>query len=461
VSGLLLLLTILIPALGTAIQPSDTSDHLLDIFQSGDEGYACYRGPLLFRLPNGDVALYAAGGFNNCADQGEHTDLVFKVSKDNGRTFGKLRVLYSESTNTTKVTISNPSPVVVDGKVLMICIRNAQRLLRLRSSDSGGLIWPTTADDITEATFGKVNTRMDCLPGAMRAGGDLRQANMTVADAKNGALEILNVLDSQQGQIPTPPALPRLLQSKCFTSTLTSWTTWSKPAPPGTLLATGPPGGMILAPSSAYPAGRIIVEYYKMGGVHGSSAGVLISDDSGKTFRPSISSLERGGEGTVALAPNGSLIFNSRAPNGGRYQSESRSGGDTWSEPRLFQTGFGSNCEGAMIRLNSSDLMLFSHGGQVNGSGGRWNMTVWASRDSAATWEAAVQCEPDATTALHQAYSDMLQLSETEVLVVWERGPLGGNCKGYPAPHCFQPAGEYQTLRGRIVSFPPAPIGKR
>ena len=143
-----------------------------------------------------------------------------------------------------------------------------------------------------------------------------------------------------------------------------------------------------------------------MGGLHGSSAGALLSDDLGNTFRPSSDNLPRGGEGTIALAPNASLIFNSRAPNRGRYQSESHNGGDNWSNPRLFETGFGSNSEGAMIRMNNSDLMLFSHGGQVNGSAGRWN--VWASMDSAATWAPEVQCEPDATITLHQAYSTML-----------------------------------------------------
>ena len=60
---------------------------------------------------------------------------------------------------------------------------------------------------------------------------------------------------------------------------------------------------------------------------------------------------------------------------------------------------------------------------------------------------------------LHLAYSSMLQLSPTEVLIVWERGPLGGNCKGYPAPHCFVPSGEYQTLRARTVTLS-APLTK-
>ena len=110
---------------------------------------------------------------------------------------------------------------------------------------------------------------------------------------------------------------------------------------------------------------------------------VLISDDLGETFRPSMSSFPRGGEGAIALAPNLTqhqpyLQFAWAWLSFGRYQSESHDGGDTWSSPRLFAQGFGSSAEGALIGLNGSSLMLFSHGGQVNGSAGRWNMIACA-----------------------------------------------------------------------------------
>eukprot|EP01047_Picozoa_sp_COSAG01_P043652 COSAG01_NODE_3892_length_5578_cov_5.863296_5_plen_164_part_00 len=113
-----------------------------------------------------------------------------------------------------------------------------------------------------------------------------------------------------------------------------------------------------------------------------------------------------------------------------------------------------THAEGAMIRIKGSGLLLFSHAGDINGTGGRFNMTIWASNDSAATWRPILQVEPDADIALHQAYSTMLQLSPNEILIVWERGPMGGSCKGYPdTQHCFQPAGEYQTLRARVVTL--------
>lgn len=123
-------------------------------------------------LPDNSVALFAEGRFDNCNDLGGHTDIVFKTSTD-GRTWSKLYIAYGESTHTpanpngTRVTIGNPAPVVVDGKVLLLCSRNAQRLLRLRSLDSTGLTWPKTADDITVETFQPANIPVVCMPGAL------------------------------------------------------------------------------------------------------------------------------------------------------------------------------------------------------------------------------------------------------------------------------------------------------
>eukprot|EP01052_Picozoa_sp_SAG31_P011498 SAG31_NODE_652_length_13181_cov_14.268155_7_plen_478_part_00 len=442
-------------------QPQQQPPSLVhDIFQGGEEGYICYRIPVLFRLPNGDIALYAEGRKDNCDDI-DNTDIVFKISKDNGRSFGSLHRLYGESTSTSKVTIGNPAPVIVGNTVLLLCVRNAQRLLRLRSADAGGMVWPTRADDITDATFAHLNTHMECQPGALKVGGDLRTANMTIAEAKQWCLGNVSCggftgRSNQSAACLQPESSPLVYQfyfkSRAGGNTDRSWVSWTKPNPPGTMLATGPPGGMVL------PSGRIVSEFYRMGGANGSSAAALLSDDHGRTFSPSANSVLGGGEGTIATAPNGSLILNTRASNNLRLQAESRDGGEHWSSPARRLLGFGSNAEGAMIRLNGTDhsgLMLLSHAGDVNGTAGRWNMTIWSSNDSAATWTPAVQVEPDPDIALHQAYSTMLQLSPTEVLIVWERGPIGGHCAGYP--HCFPPAGEYQTLRARVVSLPGTP----
>merc|ERR1712086_557633 len=136
----------------------------------------------------------------------------------------------------------------------------------------------------------------------MRAGADLREANMTVAAATQWGIENTSCAGfTAQGNshstcapetVAVPaPVLHFYFKSRAGGNSDAGWTTWTKPAPPGTLIATGPPGGMMLAPQAGYPSGRIVAEYYKMGGLHGSSSGALLSDDLGNTFRPSSGNL--------------------------------------------------------------------------------------------------------------------------------------------------------------------------
>ena len=50
--------------------PTPSEDSVVDVFKSGEEGYACYRIPVLLRLPDGNLALYAEGRKLNCDDMG-------------------------------------------------------------------------------------------------------------------------------------------------------------------------------------------------------------------------------------------------------------------------------------------------------------------------------------------------------------------------------------------------------
>ena len=153
----------------------------------------------------------------------------------------------------------------------------------------------------------------------------------------------------------------------------------------------------------------------------------------------------RARERLKGLAPNGSLILNSRGPvQGVRWQSVSSDAGDTWSAPRVLDFGFGSSCEGSILRpVEGRNLLLFAHAGRVDGVYGRFNLSVWASRDSGASWHAFHMAEAgmNATQlrALHTAYSSMLPLNATHVALVYERGPMGSRVG----------AGEYATPRIR------------
>ena len=115
---------------------------------------------------------------------------------------------------------------------------------------------------------------------------------------------------------------------------------------------------------------------------------------------------------------------------------------------RRVLKGFGSNAEGAMIRVNNSELLLFSHSNDINGTANRWNMTVWASADSGATWRAVEMVEAGlnrtALAGLHVAYSALLAPLGDDgggVALAYERGPWPGT-HGVPTK-----CGEYATIR--------------
>lgn len=63
-----------------------------------------------------------------------------KKSTDGGQTWGKLQIVYGESTPSHLVTIGNPSPIAlhtVPGKVVLIACRNNAEVLQLESQDFG------------------------------------------------------------------------------------------------------------------------------------------------------------------------------------------------------------------------------------------------------------------------------------------------------------------------------------
>ena len=78
----------------------------------------------------------AEGRKISCADH-DWNDLVFKISKDNGKTWGNTTLMYSESNPSAHVMIHNPSPVVLkNGTIIMIACRNTKAVLMLSSHDN-------------------------------------------------------------------------------------------------------------------------------------------------------------------------------------------------------------------------------------------------------------------------------------------------------------------------------------
>jgi sialidase-1 len=339
-------------ALASAYAPAIHSPAGVDIFTSGTEGYHCYRIPALLRLPGGQIAAYVEGRKFSCNDH-DWNDIVFKTSADDGATWSPLRVAYSNSTSSDHVTIGNPSPVVINGAVVLVFCRNNKQVMTLRSAD--GIQWDGAPTDVTAQALG---------------------ANW---------------------------------------SARVDW------------IATGPPQGLVLPSSDGALAERIVIQAnYRGSGTAADVGFAILSDDGGATWRPSAGVVPACNEGQVAPAQNGSLIMNCRTDGYHRLLSWSDDRGDSWSPPISWYfgpPGSGSPCEGSVVRA-SADLLAFSNnygaGHGVENGCDRCNLTVWSSADSGETWSGISQVDEDPTVA--GAYSALLALNASHVLLVYERG---------------------------------------
>ncbi len=77
------------------------------VFNSNEEGYKCFRIPAIIQAQSGDLLAFCEGRKKGCSDTGD-IDLVMKRSKDKGKTWSSLQVIWDDSTN----TCGNPAPVI-------------------------------------------------------------------------------------------------------------------------------------------------------------------------------------------------------------------------------------------------------------------------------------------------------------------------------------------------------------
>ena len=77
------------------------------VFKSGADGYASYRIPAIIQTKAGHLMAIAEGRVDHAGDYG-NVDIVFKISKDEGKTWGPLQ----KAVDYEKLQAGNPAPVV-------------------------------------------------------------------------------------------------------------------------------------------------------------------------------------------------------------------------------------------------------------------------------------------------------------------------------------------------------------
>lgn len=143
------------------------NNELTYIFQSGTEGYSCFRIPAIIKTKKGTLLAFAEGRKNNCGDAG-NIDMIVKRSEDNGKTWSNIITVWNDGGN----TCGNPAPVVDQktGKIFLLMTWNLggddigeindgsskdTRRVFVTHSDDDGLTW-ASPKEITDKVKKKI-----------------------------------------------------------------------------------------------------------------------------------------------------------------------------------------------------------------------------------------------------------------------------------------------------------------
>lgn len=197
--------------------------------------------------------------------------------------------------------------------------------------------------------------------------------------------------------------------------------TWSKPvdvtaetkADGWTWYATGPGVGIQLR------SGRLLVPCdHALEGSKMFRSHVIYSDDHGATWKLGGVPGDLTNECQAVEKRDGSVLLNMRAYHGEnrRAVSESRDGGETWSEVELDEELIEPVCQASLIRFEgdgTKNRLLFANPASEN----RVRMTVKLSTDEGGSWPKARLVHAGPT-----AYSCLAELEGGEVGLLYERG---------------------------------------
>jgi len=337
-------------------------------FQSGVGGYASYRIPAVVEAADGAVLAFAEGRRGGSSDTGD-IDIVLRKSTDGGCTWGPQQLVADHGTN----TIGNPAPVVdpASGDLVLLSVRNG----------------PVTEAQILRGEASAEDTR-----------------------------RVFVQRSTDDGKTFSAP------QELTSAVKLPDWRWYATTPGHGIALRSGRlliPANHSIAPPAGSTDTGAEAKYY---GGHS-----LYSDDGGRTWQIGYVDDKPDGyinvnESTAAQLPDGRVYFNTREHNGtapgNRADAYSLDGGKTLQKPfRPQATLVGPVVQASLLSIR--DLLIYS--GPADPAA-RAAMTLRVSKDNGVTWESAL-----AISGLPAAYSDLVDLDQNTVGLLYETGDFGAN----------------------------------
>ncbi len=346
-------------SVGEKFKNAEIEDRTVTVFEKKSQGYDLFRIPALVKAADGSLIAFAEARRGKRHDTGD-IDLVMRRSEDEGRTWGPLTTVWDDGDN----TCGNPAPVVVgtDGLIIMLASWNH-------------------GDDIEKD--------IEC--GLSK---DSRR------------VFLLRSIDHGRTWEAPEEITPSVKKPE--------WTWY----------ATGPVHAIVK--KNDPHRGRIVVsanhKFLAEDGSVQSRSHLLYSDDNGQSWNIGAESSVGGNESTVAETSEGTLILNMRHTEKAdslRLFAVSADGGETWVEEGEFAGLPEPQCQGSMLNLCDEDgqpssTLLFSN---PRNHWKRENLCLSISRDNGRSWNHLLTVNPS-----HSAYSDMVQMGEKRIGVLFEHG---------------------------------------
>ena len=348
------------------------------VFKSGTDGYSSYRIPAIVKNKSGEIIAFAEGRVNNAGDFG-NVDIVYKISKDNGKTWGKLKIAVDNG----KLQAGNSAPVV--------------DLLDPRYPEGRIFLFYNTGDGHE---------------GEVRKGKGLREIwYVTSTDCAASWSAPVNI--TLQAHRPKQPLI------NPWYNFIEDWRTYANTPGHGFQFFTGPNKGRI------YIAANHNAGDPQPGNTDWNAHGYY-SDDHGKTFKLSESVPFQGtNESSAAQIGENSVYMSSRnqrlTPKQ-RIISISNDGGKTWASSAPDPNLPDPINEGSVLSWKKGNTFVLAHINAAD-TNARNNLTLRISNNGGKTWYSSrsIAKAPEGYKGDYSAYADIVLLNKKEIGVLFEK----------------------------------------
>lgn len=348
------------------------------VFESGKDGYASFRIPAIIKNKDGNLLAFSEGRVDHAGDYG-NVDIVYKISSDNGKTWGPLKV----AADYDKLQAGNAAPVVdlldpkyPNGRIFLFYNTGNNHEHEVRAGKGIREVWYITSTD----------------------GGN------TWSSATNITTQVHR------------PNMPQVNSAYNFSE---NWRAYANTPGHGLQFDSGKYKGRLYIPanhSSGDPksAGR---DYF---------AHAFYSDDHGASFKITDKiTFEGGNETMAAQISNNELYMNTRNQQGNvrnRIVSYSNDGGVTWDSTFYDKNLPDPVNQGSVLSWKKKSKYILAVCNAADEKL-RDNLTLRLSKDKGKTWyfNKVVAKAPEGYKGSYAAYSDIVKLDKKTIGVFYEK----------------------------------------